>query len=220
MALCCSISAVLASLKTPRSGLFGVFPTGESLLEVSIFVLNFCAVEPGDIYLRLPFFRSSSQVNDLHIRRDRLLRLVRETVKRPFLSFVIRVHPYLWSREKAPTAKRLLVPSSILQLLIYILMGHHHQSDIATMGETEKEFADASHVNDIDAASSDAILLATAADTSTYSPWSLPMFRLYGVLSIAYLCGCLNGFDGSLMGAINAMTPYQNYYGVSVSFLY
>jgi len=99
-------------------------------------------------------------------------------------------------------------------------MGHHHQSDIATMGETEKEFADASHVNDIDATSLDAIPLATAADTSTYSPWSLPMFRLYGVLSIAYLCGCLNGFDGSLMGAINAMTPYQNYYGVSVSFLY
>lgn len=183
-------------------------------MEVSIFVLNFCAVEPGDIYLRLPFFRSSSQVNDLHIRRDRLLRLVRETVKRPFSSIVIRVHLYLWSREKAPTAKRFLVPSSILQLLIYILVGHHHQSDIATMGETEKEFADASHVNDIDAASSDAILLATAADTSTYSPWSLPMFRLYGVLSIAYLCGCLNGFDGSLMGAINAMTPYQNYYGV------
>jgi MFS family permease len=88
------------------------------------------------------------------------------------------------------------------------------------MGETEKDVAEASHLHDIDAASSDAILLATAADTSIYSPWSLPMFRLYGVLSIAYLCGCLNGFDGSLMGAINAMTPYQNYYGVSVSFQY
>jgi hypothetical protein len=84
------------------------------------------------------------------------------------------------------------------------------------MGELEKDLAGASHINDLDAASSDAILLATAAETSTYSPWSLPMFRLYGVLSIAYLCGCLNGFDGSLMGAINAMTPYQNYYGVSV----
>jgi hypothetical protein len=84
------------------------------------------------------------------------------------------------------------------------------------MGETEKDLAEASHINDIDGSSSDAILLATEADTSTYSPWSLPMFRLYGVLSIAYLCGCLNGFDGSLMGAINAMPPYQNYYGVSV----
>jgi hypothetical protein len=92
------------------------------------------------------------------------------------------------------------------------------QFDIATMADNEKDLADVSHINDIDAASSDAILLATAADTTAYSPWSLPMFRLYGVLSIAYLCGCLNGFDGSLMGAINAMTPYQNYYGVSVSF--
>jgi hypothetical protein len=84
------------------------------------------------------------------------------------------------------------------------------------MGGVEKDLAEASHINDIDASSSDAILLATAADTSIYSPWSLPMFRLYGVLSIAYLCGCLNGFDGSLMGAINAMTPYQNYFGVYV----
>jgi hypothetical protein len=87
------------------------------------------------------------------------------------------------------------------------------------MGETEKDLADASHINDIDAASSDAILLATGADTSTYSPWSLPMFRLYGVLSIAYLW-MSERIDGSLMGAINAMTSYQNYYGVSVLFPY
>ena len=79
--------------------------------------------------------------------------------------------------------------------------------------EEEKERG-MSHVNDIDNGSSDAIIIATEADTTTYSPWSLAIFRLYGVLSIAYLCGCLNGFDGSLMGAINAMKPYQNYYGM------
>ncbi len=82
------------------------------------------------------------------------------------------------------------------------------------MGLDEKENVGVSHVNDIDKSSSDAVLLATEADTSTYSPWSKSMFRLYGVLSIAYLCGCLNGFDGSLMGAINAMKPYQDYFGM------
>jgi hypothetical protein len=81
------------------------------------------------------------------------------------------------------------------------------------VGGDEKEVG-ASHIHDIDNSSSDAILLATEADTTEYSPWTGAMFRLYGVLAIAYLCGCLNGFDGSLMGAINAMKPYQNYYGM------
>ena len=82
------------------------------------------------------------------------------------------------------------------------------------MAGIEKDVAAISHINDIDNASSDAIILATEADTTVYSPWTRSMFRLYGVLAIAYLCGCLNGFDGSLMGAINAMTPYQNYFGM------
>lgn len=65
---------------------------------------------------------------------------------------------------------------------------------------SEKE-TEASAVGQLehDNASTDAILLATEADTSFYSPWTKPMFRLYGVLAIAYLCGCLNGFDGSLV---------------------
>jgi hypothetical protein len=82
------------------------------------------------------------------------------------------------------------------------------------MGEPEKEIVCASHVDHLDSSSSDAILLATEADTAAYSPWSRSMFRLYGVLFVAYLCGCLNGFDGSLMGAINAMTPYKKYFGM------
>ncbi|KAG4437670.1 hypothetical protein IFR05_006832 [Cadophora sp. M221] len=82
------------------------------------------------------------------------------------------------------------------------------------MGFDEKEAVGVSHINDLGKSSSDAILLATEADTTIYSPWSKSMFRLYGVLAIAYLCGCLNGFDGSLMGAINAMEPYQNYFGI------
>ncbi|CEL02145.1 Putative Sugar transporter (Hexose transporter) [Aspergillus calidoustus] len=45
-----------------------------------------------------------------------------------------------------------------------------------------------------------------------YSPWTVAMIRLYIVLIVPYLCGTLNGFDGSLMGAINAMTSYQDFF--------
>lgn len=79
---------------------------------------------------------------------------------------------------------------------------------------SEKETPDVAHLADLDNSSSDAILLATQADTSFYSPWTKQMFKLYGVLAIAYLCGCLNGFDGSLMGAINAMPAYLKHFGL------
>lgn len=87
------------------------------------------------------------------------------------------------------------------------------------MALDEKEVVDVSHVShvgNIDNSSSDAILLATEADTTLYSPWSRAMFRLYAVLFLAYLCGLLNGFDGSLMGAINAMSAYQDHFGLYV----
>jgi hypothetical protein len=59
---------------------------------------------------------------------------------------------------------------------------------------------------------SDAIQLAEAVDSTKYSPWTPSMFRLYGCLVIAYLCGCLNGYDGSLMGGLNGMPTYLEYF--------
>ncbi|KAJ5691750.1 hypothetical protein N7462_001173 [Penicillium macrosclerotiorum] len=59
---------------------------------------------------------------------------------------------------------------------------------------------------------SDAIQLAEAVQSMKCSPWTASMFRLYGCLIIAYLCGCLNGYDGSLMGGLNDMTTYQQYF--------
>lgn len=53
-----------------------------------------------------------------------------------------------------------------------------------------------------------AVQLAHDVGEQKYSPWTKSMGRLYAVLSVAYLCGCLNGFDGSLMGAINALDQY------------
>lgn len=41
------------------------------------------------------------------------------------------------------------------------------------------------------------------------SPWTKTMFKLYFFLFVAFLNSCINGYDGSLMGGINAMTYYQ-----------
>ena len=38
---------------------------------------------------------------------------------------------------------------------------------------------------------------------------------LYRVCFLIYLCAALVGFDGSLMGSINSISYYQEYYGVS-----
>lgn len=56
------------------------------------------------------------------------------------------------------------------------------------------------------------VQLAHDADDTVYSPWSLPMLRLYLVLSLSYLCGCLNGYDGSLMGGLNGELRIRDAY--------
>ncbi|KAL2074227.1 hypothetical protein VTL71DRAFT_8005 [Oculimacula yallundae] len=62
-----------------------------------------------------------------------------------------------------------------------------------------------------------AIEIAEEVDSSKYSPWTWSMFRLYGVLFVAYCCGCLNGYDGSLMGGLNGMTSYQQTFNMKTS---
>jgi hypothetical protein len=58
------------------------------------------------------------------------------------------------------------------------------------------------HVDDLDhdfRDAKDAVQLSEEAVHIKQSPWTSSMWRLYGCLAIAYLCGCLNGYDGSLM---------------------
>lgn len=62
--------------------------------------------------------------------------------------------------------------------------------------------------DDVDAA----VQLSHDVDTAAYSPWAPHMLRLYAVLIIPYLNGCLNGYDGSLMGGLNGMKSYQRYF--------
>ncbi|KAL2849945.1 general substrate transporter [Aspergillus pseudoustus] len=58
------------------------------------------------------------------------------------------------------------------------------------------------------------VQVAHDALNSKYSPWTWSMIRLYILLLVPYLCGTLNGYDGSLMGSINAMTSYQEFFNM------
>jgi hypothetical protein len=81
------------------------------------------------------------------------------------------------------------------------------------MAEPEKETRVSSEpAVDHGTDTSTAVQLAHDVDNNVYSPWTPAMFRLYMILIIAYLCGCLNGYDGSLMGGLNGMTSYQKYF--------
>ncbi|KAL0632722.1 hypothetical protein Q9L58_008390 [Maublancomyces gigas] len=41
------------------------------------------------------------------------------------------------------------------------------------------------------------------------NPWSKRMIQMYGLCLLATLNACINGYDGSLMGSINAMESYK-----------
>ncbi|KAL5335051.1 general substrate transporter [Aspergillus crustosus] len=58
------------------------------------------------------------------------------------------------------------------------------------------------------------VRVAHDALNAKYNPLSPSLLRLYLVLVVPYLCGCLNGYDGSLMGGINAMTSYQQFFNM------
>lgn len=68
------------------------------------------------------------------------------------------------------------------------------------------------HETKSDGVIGEAVQLAHDVEEVKPNPFTLSMFRLYGCLMVAYLCGCLNGFDGSLMGGLNAMKTYQTYF--------
>ncbi|CAI6335746.1 unnamed protein product [Periconia digitata] len=57
------------------------------------------------------------------------------------------------------------------------------------------------------------VALADATAKAVLSPWTPAMFKLYLCLLIATLNSCINGYDGSLMGAINSYPQYREYFG-------
>ncbi|KAG0134781.1 transporter-domain-containing protein [Tuber indicum] len=49
------------------------------------------------------------------------------------------------------------------------------------------------------------------------SPWTKSMLKLYCYLFVAFLNSCINGYDGSIMGGINAMSTYQRYFNMKTT---
>ncbi|KAH7130830.1 general substrate transporter [Dendryphion nanum] len=45
--------------------------------------------------------------------------------------------------------------------------------------------------------------------------WSVSMLRIYSIMTVGYLISTIQGFDGSLMGAINAMKPFQKSFSLN-----
>ncbi|KAH6685723.1 lactose permease, partial [Plectosphaerella plurivora] len=59
------------------------------------------------------------------------------------------------------------------------------------------------------------VALAAALADNKPGLLSRQMMRLYGIMVIGYLVSTINGFDGSLMGAVNAMKPYHETFGLT-----
>ncbi|KAF2456770.1 general substrate transporter [Lineolata rhizophorae] len=57
------------------------------------------------------------------------------------------------------------------------------------------------------------VALADATLKQKPSPWTRRMFMLYACLLLATLNSCINGYDGSLMSAINSYPQYRKYFG-------
>lgn len=66
----------------------------------------------------------------------------------------------------------------------------------------------------VNAGKGDVVEAAQQSDTIKYKPFTKHMLKLYAVLIIPYLCGCLNGYDGSLMGGLNGMDTYLKYFNM------
>ncbi|KAF4765745.1 hypothetical protein HAV15_003541 [Penicillium sp. str.  len=57
------------------------------------------------------------------------------------------------------------------------------------------------------------LALDIARRTNPPNPWSVQMRKLYLFLAVAYLCSALNGFDGSLMGALLPIEQFRETFG-------
>ncbi|KAF3014327.1 hypothetical protein E8E15_002782 [Penicillium rubens] len=57
------------------------------------------------------------------------------------------------------------------------------------------------------------VALDIARRTDPPNPWSAQMRKLYLFMTVAYLCSALNGFDGSLMGALLPIEQFRNTFG-------
>lgn len=83
--------------------------------------------------------------------------------------------------------------------------------------EQKRLDADEAPVDHPDKIGDQLLTIADNAIDSHPSGTSMYMIRLYAILSVGYFCIILQGYDSSLMGAINAVPEYLAYFGMYVS---
>ncbi|GAW03203.1 general substrate transporter [Lentinula edodes] len=81
---------------------------------------------------------------------------------------------------------------------------HHH---VVPTVVAEKEGAKLMEVKNAD--------LAVALTSTQLDPLSRASIQLYLILVVAFMGSMSNGFDGQVMGAVNGMNQYLNYFGIS-----
>ncbi|KAH6679017.1 general substrate transporter [Halenospora varia] len=89
---------------------------------------------------------------------------------------------------------------------------HNEQTEQVLEVRTMDEKFNGDKTTEVVAAS---VALAAAIALQKPRLLSKNMLKLYAIMSVGYLVSTLNGFDSSLMGSINAMTPYQKTFGLS-----
>lgn len=88
---------------------------------------------------------------------------------------------------------------------------HQETRDTQFVQAVDEKYA-TGNVRQVSAAS---VALAAATAAQKPSLLSKNMIKLYFIMGVGYLVSTMNGFDSSLMGAINTMTPYQETFGLS-----
>ncbi|KAF2856754.1 MFS lactose permease-like protein [Plenodomus tracheiphilus IPT5] len=84
-------------------------------------------------------------------------------------------------------------------------MDHRHKRDVHT-SHTERSYG-TGEIRQVQN-----VAFEDASAKANVRPWTKAMFKLYLCLFIATLNSCINGYDGSLMGAINSYKQYQEYF--------
>ncbi|KAJ3741040.1 general substrate transporter [Lentinula detonsa] len=84
---------------------------------------------------------------------------------------------------------------------------HDNDHHVVPTAVAEKEGAKVLEVKNAD--------LAVALTSTSLDPLSWASIQLYLILVVAFMGSMSNGFDGQVMGAVNGMNQYLNYFGIS-----
>ncbi|KAJ3796802.1 general substrate transporter [Lentinula aff. detonsa] len=84
---------------------------------------------------------------------------------------------------------------------------HDDDHHVIPTAVAEKEGAKVLEVKNAD--------LAVALTSTSLDPLSWASIQLYLILVVAFMGSMSNGFDGQVMGAVNGMNQYLNYFGIS-----